>query len=163
MVDILFARLRSDAVLPSKRDEDGAYDIYAAFDGDMIIRPLETVAVPTGIASVIPITHCMEIKERGSTGSRGIKKSAGFFDSGYRGEWIIFLTNCSNNTIVLTDRVKEIECHQGIIDYPKTKAIGQAFVERVEESRIIEITEEELHSDKYKSERGTGKLGSSGK
>ena len=32
MEELLFARIREDAVIPSKRVEDAGYDIYAAFD-----------------------------------------------------------------------------------------------------------------------------------
>ena len=40
---IKFAKLKDDVIIPSKRDEDGAYDLYANFDEEEIeIKPHET-------------------------------------------------------------------------------------------------------------------------
>ena len=39
--ELLFAKTKGDAIIPTKRDEDGCYDIYACFDEDEItIEPL---------------------------------------------------------------------------------------------------------------------------
>ena len=41
--DLYFAKVKPDAIIPSKRDEDGAYDLYACFDEDyMVIAPHTT-------------------------------------------------------------------------------------------------------------------------
>ena len=57
MEELLFARIREDAVIPSKRVEDAGYDIYAAFDEDyMLFAPLETRRVPTGLLSAFSRT-----------------------------------------------------------------------------------------------------------
>ena len=34
---LYFAKLRPEAVIPSKRDEDAGYDIYACFDEDYLL------------------------------------------------------------------------------------------------------------------------------
>lgn len=100
---IYFSRVRDSAIIPTKRDEDAGYDIYACFDDDyIIINVNETVLVPTGIASALPKDKYIHIEERGSTGSIGMKKSAGIIDSGYRGEWFIAITNCSGQPIVIS-------------------------------------------------------------
>ena len=54
MYEIKFARLRPDAKIPSKRDEDSDYDLYACFDEeDFIIPALSTAFIPTGIVSAL--------------------------------------------------------------------------------------------------------------
>ena len=49
--ELYFAKVKPNAIIPSKRDEDAAYDIYACFDDDyLVIPPHKTVLIPTGIA-----------------------------------------------------------------------------------------------------------------
>ena len=94
---IYFSKVRDNAIIPTKRDEDAGYDVYACFDGDYIVIDIrDTVLIPTGIASALPKDKYIHIEERGSTGSIGMKKSAGIIDSGYRGEWFIAITNCTD-------------------------------------------------------------------
>jgi len=33
---IYFAKVKQNAIIPSKREEDGCYDVYACFDEDYI-------------------------------------------------------------------------------------------------------------------------------
>ena len=104
MTEIKFAKTRDGAVIPSKLEENAGYDIYACFDEDYItIAPHETKLIPTGIASALDTDCYFQIEERGSTGSKGIKKSAGVIDSGFRGEWKIAITNSKK----LYDKYKE--------------------------------------------------------
>ena len=50
--ELYFAKVKPDAIIPSKRDEDAAMDIYACFDEDyLVIPPHTTILIPTGIAS----------------------------------------------------------------------------------------------------------------
>ena len=50
--DLYFAKVNPNAIIPSKRDEDGGYDVYACFDEDyMVIQPHETKLIPSGIAT----------------------------------------------------------------------------------------------------------------
>ena len=45
-----FAKCRKEAIIPSKREGDGCYDIYACFDDNEIqINPFEVKLIPTGI------------------------------------------------------------------------------------------------------------------
>lgn len=105
---ILFSRLRPQAIIPSKRREDAGYDIYACFDEDFIVIPTNTtVMVPTGIASALHPSKYIQLEERGSTGSKGMKRSAGVIDSGYRGEWFVALTNCGNVDIIISNLSRE--------------------------------------------------------
>ena len=52
----------------------------------------------------MPSKYYFQVEERGSTGSKGIKKSAGVIDSGYRGEIFIAITNSTDNYLVFGDK-----------------------------------------------------------
>lgn len=164
---IKFAKLDENAIIPTKRKEDAGFDIYTNINDVVIIEPNETIMLKTGIASVIDDGYCVILKERGSTGTKGIGQRSGVIDSGYRGEWIVPITNHNPIPILLyrnEDSRKSFESlfeDGNFIKYPATKAICQAIVLPVICCDTEEITYEELQQ--YKSERGTGKLGSSGK
>lgn len=181
MVNIKFAKVRPDAIIPSKRDEDMGYDIYACFEEDyMVINPHETKLIPTGIASACDPGYGFLLFERGSTGSKGIARRCGVIDSGYRNEWFVGLTNTTNkvmfisklNSKELTEKlvidkenpidwyIVENEILNSIV-YPYSKAIVQAIVTQVLETSEQELSYEDLKS--IPSERGLGSLGSSGK
>ena len=52
--ELLFAKTRKNAIVPSKRIEDGCYDIYACFDEEeMVIRPHKIELIPTDRKSVV--------------------------------------------------------------------------------------------------------------
>ena len=167
MVNIKFAKVRPDAIIPSKRNEDMGYDIYACFDEDyMVINPHETKLIPTGIASACDHGYGFLLFERGSTGSKGIARRCGVIDSGYRDEWFACLTNTTNKVMFIS-KLSESETYSKYYGdvmpesfvYPYSKAIVQAIV-----TQVLETNEEELAYEDLKaipSERGLGKLGSS--
>lgn len=159
MTDIYFAKLREDARYPSeKRDEDAGYDIYACFDEDMmVIPPHTTKMIPTGIASACSDDYCFILKERGSTGSKGIAQRCGVIDSGYRGEWFVPLTNTTDYTMAITKN-KESKISEYVIQYPYDKAIAQALLIPVPKAEVHYISHDKL--DSFSSERGVGMLGS---
>ncbi len=163
---IKFAKVRPTAKIPTKRDEDAGYDIYADFEQDYIsIAPHETKLIPTGLASACSIEYYFELKERGSTGTKGIAQRCGIIDSGYRNEWFVPITNTTNKTLIISknEELPEIykEHKERIIVYPYEKAICQAVLRRVPIAKVEEISYGELKE--IKSERGLGALGSSGK
>lgn len=159
---VFFAKVRSEATIPSKRDEDGAYDIYACFVEDRIIlRPGEIRKIPTGLASAFDSKYRIKIRERSSSGISGLSIRAGLIDSGYRGEWLVVINNTTNKTIIITKEVKDIEEDWELIKYPYTKAIAQAVLEHVPVVEVEEITYDEIKE--ITSVRGIGGFGSSGK
>ena len=163
--NVKFAKVRPDAKIPSKRDEDMGFDIYACFDEDyIVIEPHETKLIPTGIASACDSDYGFLVFERGSTGSKGIARRCGVIDSGYRNEWFIGLTNTTNKTLIIS-KLEEKQRYDGCLKnhfiYPYSKAIAQALVVPVPKTIIEEVSYEELQN--IKSERGLGALGSSGK
>lgn len=191
METIKFAKVKENAIIPTKTDENMGYDIYACFDEDYIeIRPQQTKLIPTGIASCCSDDYGFIIKERGSTGSQGIAVRCGVIDSGFRGEWFIALTNTTIQTIRITKKVdkvqqdvayggKEEKYYLGTnknVDfvqndpfvygetlklYPYNKTIAQAILVPVPKVEVEEVTYDELKA--IKSERMNGQLGSSGK
>lgn len=169
MVNIKFAKVRHDAKIPSKRDEDMGFDIYACFDEDyIVINPHETKLIPTGIASSCDVGYGFVLFERGSTGSKGIARRCGIIDSGYRNEWFIGLTNTTNKVMFIS-KLPEKETYDKYYDdvmpesfvYPYSKAIAQVLLLPVPKVNVEEISYEELQQ--ITSERGLGALGSSGK
>ena len=161
--ELYFAKVKPNAIIPSKRDEDAAYDIYACFDDDyLVIQPHKTVLIPTGIATVFSPKWVALLRERGSNGSKGIAQRAGVIDSGYRGEWFVPLTNTNRVPVVIVKKGVELPLmYNDAIIYPYEKGIAQLLMVEVPKLRTKEISYEELQ--KYTSLRGTGALGSSGK
>lgn len=162
---VKFAKVRPTAVIPTKRDEDAGFDIYADFEDDfIIIDPHTTTLIPTGIASACDIDYCFILKERGSTGTKGIAQRCGVIDSGYRNEWFVPITNTTNKKIAIVKKDADyifMRNTSGYTIYPYEKAIAQALVVPVPKVNIEELTYDELK--KIESDRGMSSLGSSGK
>ena len=162
---ITFAKVKPDAIIPSKREEDAGFDVYACFDEDyMVIFPHETKLIPTGIAGCCDKDYCFIAKERGSTGSKGMALRCGVLDSGYRNEWFIALTNTTEKMLFIskiTDKLMYERFGDNILVYPYSKAIAQVLVVPVPETEVNVVSYEELKE--IKSERGMGALGSSNK
>lgn len=162
MNKIKFAKVKPNAKIPTKRLEDAGMDIYACFDEpNMIIEPHETKLIPTGIASSCSTDYCFVLKERGSTGTKGIAQRCGIIDSGYRSEWFVPVTNTTDRLLVLYNDDSGLIKDAMAIQYPTTKAICQALVVPVPVVEVEEISYEELKE--IPSERGMGSRGSSGK
>ena len=171
---VKFAKTKPNAIIPTKRLEDAGYDVYPCFDEDyIIIKPHTTVIIPTGIASACDTDYCFVLHERSSTGTKGMAQRCGIIDSGYRGEWGVPITNTNDIPIVICKKESITDFNDfasillfsygeaNYILYPYEKAICQALVLPVPEVEIEEYTYEELKA--IPSERGTGRLGSSGK
>lgn len=159
---ICFCKLNEKAILPSKREEDGAFDIYPCFDEDYrVLAPHETQLIPTGLASAFSKAYVAILKERGSNGSKGIGQRAGVIDSGYRGEWFVAVTNHNDKPLVIAKEHALKEDFGEALIYPYEKAICQCILVEVPTLSVEEVDYETLMS--FQSERGEGRLGSSGK
>ena len=191
--DLVFAKVRPDAIIPTKEDENAGYDIYANFKEDyVVIPPQSTKLIPTGIASAMTDKYYLNVAERGSTGKIGMKYSAGIIDSGYRGEIFIALTNTNINEIIISKLTKEDliekygekdECGDIHLSYGKGKndyaylidrdneftAIIYPYEKAIAQLVVHEVPKmnviEVIYDDlqKIPSKRGIGALGSSGK
>ena len=105
----------------------------------------------------------MIVKERGSSGSKGMSIRMGIVDSGYRNEIFIGINNTSDRDILIR---KETDDNRGkkkfkTTVYPYSKAIAQVLILPVPKMNVKEISYNKLL--KIESNRGTGKLGSTGK
>lgn len=172
--------------IPTKRDEDAGYDVYAFFEEDFIeIFPHETKIIPTGLYSAFSDDYVAMLCERGSTGTKGIGQRCGIIDSGFRGEWGIPITNHNNKSLLISKLTKEelikkyknnLESNDGFgedfyntaikklnryIIYPYSKAICQVLFLPIPKLKTEVISIKDLQD--IPSERGKGKLGSSRK
>lgn len=159
--EIFFAKIRENATIPSKDPENAGFDVYADFEEPYkLIPPHETVLIPTGIASSCSPGYCFILKERSSTGIKGIAQRAGVIDSGYRGEWIIPITNVHEDWLCIAkENVKTPELNCKV--HPYDKAICQALLVTVPQVKTIELSYYELKC--ISSKRGDNGFGSSGK
>lgn len=164
---VYFAKVKEGAIIPSKRDEDAGFDIYACFDEDYIkLEPFETKLVPTGIACAMSKNYYLQIEERSSTGAKALKKSGGVIDSGYRGEIFVCLYNANPIPAYISKlEYEEIEKKEkkgkGFVFFTYKKAIAQGIIHRVSKLNIKEISYKELKA--IPSVRREGALGSSKK
>mgnify|MGYP005811932155 CR=1 FL=1 len=161
---LVWAKATETAVIPTKRDEDGGYDLFCDYPLDthnVEIKPHETIMIPTNIHVAFTKKYVMILKERGSNGSIGLAQRAGVIDSGYRGAIFVAITNENDIPVVITRSTDKVEKFAGKIYYPMSKAISQAVMVVSPQLNSKEVTMEEFN--KIPSERGDGKLGSSGK
>ena len=143
MIELPVARLREDAVLPSRAYAgDAGLDLSAC---DRVeILPGERAVVGTGLAVAIPEGYAGFVVPRSGLAARhGLTKvnTPGLIDSGYRGEVKVILLN--------TDRQEPFVVEPGM-------RIAQLVVLETPGVQPVEVTE------LPESERGPGGLGSSG-
>lgn len=170
MPTVYFAKVKEDAVIPTKRDEDAGYDIYCNVDGvktdeglvhELLLEKGKVNFIPTGIASYNNKEFYLDLKhERSSVAKFGVVLLAGCVDSGFLGEIKIMAIPLIKN-ILITSKVDEVEELDNVILYPYRKAFAQIIVSPVPKINIKEITYSELL--KLPSARGIGGWGSSGK
>lgn len=158
---IKFARVDDSVKFPTRRDEDGCYDIYAHITENFIIPSHTNELVPTGLYSAFDKKYRIAIRERGSNTKANMIVMAGQIDSGYREEWFVSIYNGNDKKIILSDYYDKVIDGADAIYVPTSKAIAQFAVEYVPDVVISEISVDELQ--KINSERGTGALGSSNK
>ena len=180
--NLTFAKVHPDAIIPTKRDEDAGFDIYACVDEDVIyIKPHETVMIPTGIATCFSPDYMFWLAERGSTGTKGIAQRCGIVDSGYRNEVQAPITNLNTKPLLivkagvenkLTTDIVKIRTKDGIkigkfddsdnmLIYPMSKAITQGILLKIPRVKTNEVSYDELKV--IPSSRGMGAWGSSQK
>lgn len=107
-------KLRPDAQIPTQGSSLAAgYDLYAAMDTELIIRPGETKAVGTGLAIAPPLGTFGAIFARsGWATKRGLRPAncVGVCDEDYRGEYIVAIHNDSQNDQIIHpgDRIAQL-------------------------------------------------------
>jgi dUTP pyrophosphatase len=143
-VELRFARLSDNAVLPTRAHEgDAGLDLYA--DEAAHLGPGERWSVPTGVAVEIPEGHAgLVLPRSGLAREHGIAlvNSPGLIDTGYRGEIRVLLLNTDPAEVYRVsagDRIAQL------------LVVPYASVEAVEVDELAE------------SARGDGGFGSSGR
>lgn len=161
--------LKKNATVPTKRPEDGCFDLYGCFDEDpFLLFPGDIKLVSLGFRTEFPKDWIFRIFERSSAGSKGISMRCGVIDSGYRGEYFAAANNTSNKLIIISNKTKEEilkdnlealkEYKENFIIYPQNKAIAQGGLTYTPHIEIEEVNELDMNSL-----RGEGSLGSTGK
>ena len=192
--DLVFSKVRPDAIIPTKDSENAGYDIYANFEEDyIIIPPFGTKLIPTGIASAMTEKYYLQVHERGSTGTKGMKYGAGVVDSSYRGEIFVCLNNVNDVEVVISklpldeliekygveDDIGDIILRYGegefkyallkCPNYDDYTAIIYPYSKAIAQLVVHEVPVMDTKEVSYEellsipSKRGTGALGSSGK
>ena len=141
---IKIQKLSNSAKTPEIQTSGSAgADIHACIDKEVIIRPGETIKIPTGIAMAIPSGYGGFIFARsGLASKKGLAPAnkVGVVDSDYRGEVMVALHNHSNDIATITpgERIAQI-------------AILPVILPVFEEAESLDETE-----------RGNGGFGSTG-
>lgn len=161
----------SKTVVPTKTKDAAGYDVYTT--EDYVVIPAHGQHMfKTDLAYVIEGPYWLMAFDRGSTGSKGLHVHCGVCDKDYRGEVFICIKNDNNYPVVVTRSVDKayiedmmmMEDYCGkVLFYPASKAIAQLIPIEMPEIKIMPINEAEWDIACNKSERGSGKLGSSGK
>lgn len=142
MIELSVARLRGDAVLPS-RAYAGDAGLDLATCERVELAPGERQVVATGLAVAIPPGYAGFVQPRSGLAARhgiAVVNSPGLIDSGYRGEIQVVLLN--------TDRERTFVADAG-------ERIAQLVVLAVPDVDVAEVTE------LPDSERGARGFGSS--
>jgi len=100
--------------LPSyATDGSAGMDIVAMNKNDIIIKPLQTVLIPTGFSIELPFGYEAQIRPRSGLAINkniGILNSPGTIDSDYRGEVKIIITNFGKDDFIIKkgDRIAQM-------------------------------------------------------
>lgn len=162
MVDVYIEVLRDDVQLPTYANPyDAGMDVCAA--EDTLIKPGETVIIPTGLKLAIPEGYEIQVRPRSGISYRTplrLPNSPGTIDAGYRDELGIIMTNTSvegsgddTGYLTLDSRGNK----QGTYLIKKGERIAQLVLAQVPRMNLIKVPSvKDIGSD-----RGGG-FGSSG-
>lgn len=175
---IQWHKIDDQAIIPTKTPAAAGFDIYTIED-DIEMAPFSQHLFSTGLTVVPEEGWWLMVFDRGSTGSKGLHVHCGVIDNDYRGEIFICIKNDNPYPVKFTDSEAPGLCthketkwindfqivHVIVTDYlvyPKSKAIAQIIpvAQPLVESK--EINDDEFLAAS-KTQRGEGKLGSSGK
>ena len=80
-------------------------DLLAAIEGDIILKPMQRHAVPTGLSIALPQGYEAQIRPRSGLALKNglsIPNSPGTIDADYRGEICAIVINLSNEDFTVT-------------------------------------------------------------
>ena len=124
---------------------DGAagMDIEAAVDDPVVMRPMDRMAIPTGLSMAIPHGYEVQIRPRSGLALKHgltVANAPGTIDSDYRGEVKIILVNLGGEDVTITRGMR----------------IAQMIIAPVSQARLI------LTENLDDTGRGDGGFGSTG-
>jgi len=107
-VKVRITRVTPDAAdipLPAYATPGSAgMDLCAAVEGEVVLKPGETILVPTGFAIALPQGFEAQVRPRSGLAAKhqiGILNAPGTIDSDYRGEIRVILTNFGREDFVI--------------------------------------------------------------
>lgn len=116
-IEVFIEICREGAILPAyAKAGDAGMDICAA--EEVIIRPGETVIIPTGLKLAIPEGYEIQVRPRSGISFKTplrISNSPGTIDSGYRDELGIIMSNTSEKCSCNSGRVLTIDSKGSIM------------------------------------------------
>lgn len=144
-MNVKVKKLTPTAIIPERGSRFSAgYDLSADIGENILIRPQETVKIPTGLSFEVPEGYFGGIYARsGLATKQGLRpaNAVGIADSDYRGEYIVALHNDSNTTRIIEP--------------------GQRIAQVVFQPYLM--CELEETDDLTETQRGDGGFGSTGK
>lgn len=143
--------------------DDSGMDIYAS--EDVLIRPSQTLLVPTGIAVAIPNGYEFQIRPRSGLSLKTMLRlpnSPGTIDAGYRDEIKVIIHNASICDPEKDDQVFDLDVKdnpQGIYRIRKGDRIAQMVLAQVEHATFdLHDTLEGIGTDRNGGFGSTGVL-----
>ncbi len=131
-IEIKFKRLSdkfADIPLPAYSTVGSSgMDLRAAVEDDVIVKPFETVLIPTNLAVEIPSGYEGQVRPRSGLAAKNfvsVLNTPGTIDSDYRGEIKVILTNFGKDDFIV---------HRG-------DRIAQLVITKVERVKIVEVDE----------------------
>jgi dUTP pyrophosphatase len=115
-IEVLVRRLPHAAELPlpayATPDASGA-DVAAAVKEDVVLKPMERRAVPTGLVVAVPPGYEVQVRPRSGLALHHgvtVANAPGTVDSDYRGELMVILVNLGNEsyTVKRGERIAQL-------------------------------------------------------
>lgn len=115
-IEVLIRRLPHAAELPlpayATPDAAGA-DVAAAVKEDVVLKPMERRAFPTGLVVAVPQGYEVQVRPRSGLALRHgvtVANGPGTVDSDYRGELMVILVNLGNEsyTVKRGERIAQL-------------------------------------------------------
>jgi len=137
---------KSDNALPAYETVNSAgMDLRAYLpEGELVVKPLQRVLVPTGLFMEIPVGYEGQVRPRSGLAIKSgitVLNSPGTIDADYRGEVKVILINLSGTDFVIKSGDR----------------IAQLVIAKCEQTEVVEV---ETLSE---TERGVGGFGHTGK
>ena len=149
MIDVKFARMTEEAVIPKyAKPGDAGMDLYA-LTGQVIPGNARGFMVKTGLKVWLPDNYELQVRPRSGMSAKTtvrVANAPGTVDSGYTGEICVLVDNLSNTDFVID---------------AANRRIAQAVIKFVPPVDVNEISLEEM--EKRVTERGDGGFGHTGR